>query len=375
MDAFSSMLIGSANFNRNNQGNVFETQMGMTPLAERLRFLENPTGNKSEGETAIPSLLEEMFRNTTLSLVTQARLIPSEPLQASIETQAYRNVYTYSVTALWIAYGVAVGIIVLSIAIGSRAVAAAGSSYSSRFSTILRLASNIVVERLTKNINEGHLEEIFGQYGPIKDLDLPINRTYGTNRGTAYILYEHEADAEEAIAHMHEAQIDGAVINVSIVLPRRKLSPPPPMARRGAGYDPRLPAPGGRGNRQGAHGGASGPGPFGHSGPRRGGSPPPGRFGSRSDNYRPRSLSRSPSRSPVAAPPSRGGGGSRFRSRSRSYSRSRSPPPRRAGGGRSNDRRRSQSRDSYGSYDSRRSPSPSRDRGFRDGRGGGRGPR
>ncbi|TDZ20199.1 RNA-binding protein with serine-rich domain 1 [Colletotrichum orbiculare MAFF 240422] len=107
-------------------------------------------------------------------------------------------------------------------------------------------STKIVVERLTKNINEGHLEEIFGQYGPIKDLDLPINRTYGTNRGTAYILYEHEADAEEAIAHMHEAQIDGAVINVSIVLPRRKLSPPPPMARRGAGYDPRLPAPGGR---------------------------------------------------------------------------------------------------------------------------------
>ncbi|KAJ4999485.1 hypothetical protein K4K48_004059 [Colletotrichum sp. SAR 10_66] len=102
---------------------------------------------------------------------------------------------------------------------------------------------SIVVERLTKNINEGHLEEIFSQFGPIKDLDLPINRTYGTNRGTAYILYDHEADAEEAIAHMHEAQIDGAVINVSIVLPRRKLSPPPPMARRGAGYDPRLPAP------------------------------------------------------------------------------------------------------------------------------------
>ncbi|KAH0426922.1 RNA recognition domain-containing protein [Colletotrichum camelliae] len=95
-------------------------------------------------------------------------------------------------------------------------------------------STKIVVERLTKNINEGHLEEIFGQFGPIKDLDLPINRTYGTNRGTAYILYDHEADAEEAIAHMHEAQVDGAVINVSIVLPRRKLSPPPPMARRGS---------------------------------------------------------------------------------------------------------------------------------------------
>ncbi|KAI3543879.1 RNA recognition domain-containing protein [Colletotrichum filicis] len=266
-------------------------------------------------------------------------------------------------------------------------------------------STKIVVERLTKNINEAHLEEIFGQFGHIKDLDLPINRTRqylssqgrlerppngsllheadipsppdGTNRGTAYILYDTEADAEDAIAHMHEAQLDGAVINVSIVLPRRKMSPAPPAARRGGGSDAR----GGRGGRAqgGFHGGGGGgPGPFGQNGPRRGASPPQGRFGPRSDTYRPRSLSRSPSRSPVAAPPSRGGGGSRYRSRSRSYSRSPSPPPRRGGGARGNDRnrrRRSPSRDSYDSYDSRRSRSPSRsrDRGGRGGGGGGGG--
>lgn len=34
----------------------------------------------------------------------------------------------------------------------------------------------IVVERLTKNVNEDHLYEIFGEYGPIKDLDLPVTR-------------------------------------------------------------------------------------------------------------------------------------------------------------------------------------------------------
>ncbi|KAJ2906535.1 hypothetical protein MKZ38_001178 [Zalerion maritima] len=76
----------------------------------------------------------------------------------------------------------------------------------------------IVVEKLTKNVDEDHLREIFGTYGPIRDLDLPMNRQFGTNRGTAYILFINEADAEAAIAHMHEAQIDGAIINVSIVL-------------------------------------------------------------------------------------------------------------------------------------------------------------
>jgi hypothetical protein len=33
-----------------------------------------------------------------------------------------------------------------------------------------------VIEKLTKNVNEDHLREIFGVYGQIRDLDMPINR-------------------------------------------------------------------------------------------------------------------------------------------------------------------------------------------------------
>ncbi|OBT56931.1 hypothetical protein VE04_03016 [Pseudogymnoascus sp. 24MN13] len=79
----------------------------------------------------------------------------------------------------------------------------------------------IVVERLTKNINENHLRELFGSFGEIIDMDMPMNRQFGTNRGTAYLLYAVDAHVEQAIAHMHEAQLDGAVISVSIVIPRR----------------------------------------------------------------------------------------------------------------------------------------------------------
>lgn len=184
----------------------------------------------------------------------------------------------------------------------------------------------------------------------------------GTNRGAAYILYVNEAEAESAIAHMHEAQLDGATISVSIVLPRRKFSNPPPTATRGANFDPRLPPPG-RGPRgprgpPGFEGGPRGRGPRG-GGVRFGrGGPPP------SDTWRPRSISRSRSRSPV---PSARGGRYRSRSPSRSRSRSRSPPPSRRGRGRryggDHDRRRSPSRESYGSYGGRRGGrSRSRDR-------------
>ncbi|KAL9128567.1 MAG: hypothetical protein Q9175_007498 [Cornicularia normoerica] len=159
-------------------------------------------------------------------------------------------------------------------------------------------SSKIVVEKLTKNVNEGHLREIFGAYGSIRELDLPMNRqcqyfalSYGklklnvlvmTNRGTAYIIYTDTPDAEAAIAHMHEAQLDGAIINVSVVLPRRKFSRSPPPARRGAPpydrFEARAPPPG-------SYPGGPPPPNYGPPGGRRYRSPPPPRRGSPSRRY------------------------------------------------------------------------------------------
>ncbi|KAB8258919.1 hypothetical protein BDV32DRAFT_125158 [Aspergillus pseudonomiae] len=207
-------------------------------------------------------------------------------------------------------------------------------------------SSKIVVEKLTKNVTESHLREIFGSFGGIDSLDLPMNKAFMTNRGTAYILYNDPADAEAAIAHMHEAQLDGAVLNVSIVLPRRAFSrsPPPQSGRASFGRQrhSRGQLPDSRYSR---------PSPY----PPR--SPPHlRRFGrtrpmERHDLYRPRSLSRS--RSPR---------------RSRSSELRSASPPRRRGQLRSGSPRRGRRRSpSYSSYDysshSDRSRSPSRNRG------------
>ncbi|KAI0403127.1 hypothetical protein F4802DRAFT_573161 [Xylaria palmicola] len=212
----------------------------------------------------------------------------------------------------------------------------------------LRGSTKIVVEKLSKTINEDHLYEIFGQFGTIRDLDLPMSRQFGTNRGTAYILYVNEADADAAIASMHEANVDGTTINVSIVLPRRRFDPSPPTASRGANIDPRNPGPSFRGGSGRGGGGGGGGRGFGFGGARGNrSSPRPGRpVRDNFDTYRPRSYSRSRS------PPSR-----RNRSRSASYA-SRSPTPPRRRGGR---------RDSHDEYDNhrerRRSPSYDSNRG------------
>ncbi|TKA32007.1 hypothetical protein B0A50_01253 [Salinomyces thailandicus] len=68
-------------------------------------------------------------------------------------------------------------------------------------------------KKLTKNVNEAHLREIFSSYGEIEDLEMPMNKQFMMNKGIAYILYSDAKYAEEAIACMHEAQLDGACIN------------------------------------------------------------------------------------------------------------------------------------------------------------------
>ncbi|RAL13612.1 RNA-binding protein with serine-rich domain 1 [Aspergillus homomorphus CBS 101889] len=211
-------------------------------------------------------------------------------------------------------------------------------------SVALPRSSKIVVEKLTKNVTESHLREIFGGFGEIQSLDLPMNKAFMTNRGTAYILYHDPADAEAAIAHMHEAQLDGAILSVSIVLPRKAFSRSPQPSRSNRGSF---------GRQSQGHGPphldsrVSRRSPF----PQR--STPPRRARrsrpmDRHDVYRPRSISRS--RSPR---------------RSRSYSsRTPSTSPRRRSPPSRPRRRRSPS---YSSYDysshSDRSRSPSQSRG------------
>lgn len=170
-----------------------------------------------------------------------------------------------------------------------------------------------------------------------------------TNRGTAYILYRDVADAETAMSHMHEAQLDGAALKVSIILRRRDFSRSPPPPRYNRGDDPHSYSRIGRGPRMEHMRQQSNP--F---------QPPPSRrdsrrgYGSsrtmdRHDTYRPQSHSRS--RSPR---------------RSRSYSirsDSRSPVRRRRDvSPPDNYRRRKRRSPSYSSYSSTSSRSNLSDR-------------
>ncbi|KAK9470417.1 uncharacterized protein V1510DRAFT_440602 [Dipodascopsis tothii] len=85
-------------------------------------------------------------------------------------------------------------------------------------------ATKIMVERLTKNVLEDHVHEIFGAYGEIAAIDFPMNPQTHTNRGVCYIDYAEPDAARTATARMNDGYIDGAQIRVGP--PRRQPSPP-----------------------------------------------------------------------------------------------------------------------------------------------------
>jgi RNA-binding protein with serine-rich domain 1 len=73
--------------------------------------------------------------------------------------------------------------------------------------------TRLYVKNLTKNVNTDHLQEIFGVYGNIKLLDLPIHDKTKMLRGYADIEFSTPEEAFEAYIHLHESQIDGEVVD------------------------------------------------------------------------------------------------------------------------------------------------------------------
>ncbi|KAI3612467.1 hypothetical protein WG66_010000 [Moniliophthora roreri] len=77
-------------------------------------------------------------------------------------------------------------------------------------------AKVIIVTNLTRNVVETHLRTIFGFYGQITKIDLPVFGKSGQNRGKAALEFEAPAMAHKAASHMNGGQLDGAVLKVEL---------------------------------------------------------------------------------------------------------------------------------------------------------------
>lgn len=87
------------------------------------------------------------------------------------------------------------------------------------------------MSNLSRNVNEDHLREIFGNYGKVKEATLAIDKAVGLPKGYAYIEFASERDAESAITHLHGGQIDGNAIKVEHQSDRKKAAAREPAPR------------------------------------------------------------------------------------------------------------------------------------------------
>jgi RNA recognition motif-containing protein len=58
------------------------------------------------------------------------------------------------------------------------------------------------VGNLTRNVNEEHLREIFGQWGKLLRVELGWDRRIDQPKGFAYVEYDKYADSVEALKRM-----------------------------------------------------------------------------------------------------------------------------------------------------------------------------
>ncbi|KAI6004078.1 hypothetical protein EDD15DRAFT_2125451, partial [Pisolithus albus] len=74
----------------------------------------------------------------------------------------------------------------------------------------------VVVNGLSRNVVQSHLQTIFGFYGEIVKVDLPLYSKSGQNRGKAALEYAVAASAHKAVSHMNGGQLDGLILKVEL---------------------------------------------------------------------------------------------------------------------------------------------------------------
>ncbi|KAI0450081.1 hypothetical protein F5B21DRAFT_508512 [Xylaria acuta] len=177
LDAFRQLVTGSVSIDRGGSAvidtNMFATSLIDTPELEYL--LESVKSartswtiqtqftlvNTSQGgalsnfeetppRSSLPHVIEEMFTNLTLSLMSSNLLQPNlasafSPPPVEVTFATLKPVYSYSPAQLWIAYGAAILAASLTLVVGIVALVSNGASYNGDFSSILRAAYGAVL--------------------------------------------------------------------------------------------------------------------------------------------------------------------------------------------------------------------------------------
>ncbi|EEB05864.1 RNA-binding protein [Schizosaccharomyces japonicus yFS275] len=88
--------------------------------------------------------------------------------------------------------------------------------FYSRSPSPRRYSSTILIENITRNVTKEHINEIFGAYGTIDDIDFPLFRKSHEPKGYCYVTYAYADQAETAVDRMNSGMLDGEELFVSL---------------------------------------------------------------------------------------------------------------------------------------------------------------
>ncbi len=78
----------------------------------------------------------------------------------------------------------------------------------------------LYVGNLPWSMSGESLKELFSQFGEIVEAIIISDRMSGRSKGFGFVTFANEADAEKAIAEMHEKEVEGRKIVVNVARPR-----------------------------------------------------------------------------------------------------------------------------------------------------------
>ncbi|KAJ9222271.1 hypothetical protein DTO169C6_5400 [Paecilomyces variotii] len=157
MESFNRLLVGSISYSflgtADSLSGVYQTAPNTSVLSTALSETPELSFLNGDGSTSVPNTeslsdaIEHMFQNITVSLMSLSQLQPDysspyAPSDTNVTIIENRNTYAYSRAILWITYGIAIFLTLLSVLLGMLANRANHGSYSSTFSTIMRTTRN-----------------------------------------------------------------------------------------------------------------------------------------------------------------------------------------------------------------------------------------
>ncbi|CAO1604955.1 hypothetical protein XANCAGTX0491_008495 [Xanthoria calcicola] len=154
-------------------------------------------------ESALPfqEALEQLFQNITISLMSAPDLQPNVssaylPNKSEVISTTGENIYIYSASKLWLAYGLAVGATAIIASLGLAAMIANEASFTNRFSTILRLSRGA---QLSYEINHADLSgrdplPIYAKKATVRFSPQSVSQLKDQN---AYMLVDREIEEDD----------------------------------------------------------------------------------------------------------------------------------------------------------------------------------